>query len=276
MSSDADWERWGRQDPYFGVITDARFRANTLTPADRAAFFETGFHHVAEVMATCRRLFGAGFKPQRVLDFGCGVGRLVVPFGRIARQVVGVDVSSGMLEEAARNCHEHGLVNVELLPSDDQLSRLGTGFDLVHSVITLQHIEASRGLQILRQLLQRIAPGGVGAVQFTYAKAWHEATLGQPPVSAAPSVSQPLTSALGRLLRRNSRPGDNVGTDASPPPADPAMHMHVYPLNEVAYLLQTAGVRGFHTEFTDHGGEMGVFLYFQVPARPAIPAAPEA
>jgi len=31
----------------------------------------------------------------------------------------------------------------------------------------------------------------------------------------------------------------------------------------VAYLLQTAGIPGFHAEFTDHGGELGVFLYFQ-------------
>lgn len=274
-STDRDWQHWGEQDPYYGVITSAQFRTATMTPEARAAFFETGFHHVAGVLAACRRLLQADFHPQRVLDFGCGVGRLVVPFARIAQQVVGVDVSPAMLDEAARNCDAHGLANVRLVPSDDRLSAVSGSFDLVHSVITLQHIPVARGLQILRHLLAHIAPGGLGAVQLTYGKAWLPDTLGQPPVlpasATSPAPLRPLGASLRRLLRRAPRarlraPAPGTGPA---PDGDPMMLMHAYPLSEVAFLLHTAGMRGFHAEFTDHGGELGVFLYFQRPPTPS-------
>ena len=54
--------------------------------------------------------------------------------------------------------------------------------------------------------------------------------------------------------------------------ADPEMQMNPYQLSELAFLLQSAGIPGFQAQFTDHGGELGVFLFFKKPA--AAPAAP--
>lgn len=51
------------------------------------------------------------------------------------------------------------------------------------------------------------------------------------------------------------------------PPADPEMLMNPYNLSELAFMLQTAGVASFSVEFTDHGGELGVFLFFRKPIR---------
>ena len=48
------------------------------------------------------------------------------------------------------------------------------------------------------------------------------------------------------------------------------MKMNAYPLNDIMFMIQGAGVTRFHAEFTDHGGELGVFLYFQRPD-PAVP-----
>jgi hypothetical protein len=31
------------------------------------------------------------------------------------------------------------------------------------------------------------------------------------------------------------------------------------------FLVQSAGIREMHVEFTDHGGELGVVLYFRRP-----------
>ena len=42
--------------------------------------------------------------------------------------------------------------------------------------------------------------------------------------------------------------------------------MNPYSLSELAFMLQSAGVTQFHTAFTDHGGELGVFLFFGKPA----------
>jgi hypothetical protein len=52
------------------------------------------------------------------------------------------------------------------------------------------------------------------------------------------------------------------------------MQMNAYNLSELAYMLQSVGVRSMHVEFTDHGGELGVFLFFRKPAAAAGSPAP--
>jgi len=271
MSTDLEWEKWGRQEPYFGVITAERFRANRLDEAALAEFFASGQQHMECVLHSCRSYFDAAFTPKRVMDFGCGVGRLLIPFAALADEVVGVDVSAAMLAEAAKNCEERSLANVQLALSDDELSRVDGTFDLVHSAITLQHIEVQRGRQIIKRLIERLAPHGVMALQITYAKADRPDTFGQPapaePAAPQPAVPiQPVVDTLTRLLSRGRRSDELEPTSSDRmSPADPEMQMNPYHLSEIAYLMQTAGIAGFHAEFTDHGGELGVFLYFRRP-----------
>lgn len=46
---------------------------------------------------------------------------------------------------------------------------------------------------------------------------------------------------------------------------DPEMQMNPYNLNEIFFIIQTAGASNIYIEFTDHGGELGVCLCFQKP-----------
>jgi SAM-dependent methyltransferase len=268
MSTDIEWEKWGRQDPYYGVLTVDRFRASRIDEVARAEFFASGQWHVDSVLQSCRQYIDPLFAPRRVLDFGCGVGRLVIPFAAVADKVVGVDVSESMLAEARKNCSERGLTNVSLVGSDDALSEVTESFDLVHSAIVLQHIEVPRGRRLFQRLIECIAPGGAGAVQLTYAKACYPDSFGQPPEpsldSAAGSSIDAATGGLSRLRRWRSRAVE-VPAEAVGRPSDPEMQMNPYNLSELAFLLQTAGIARFHSEFTDHGGELGVFLFFQKP-----------
>lgn len=244
ISTDLAWEEWGRRDPYFGVITNKKFRRANLDDQARIEFFESGRHHVDYVMKMIHTYIDPGFRPTSVVDFGCGAGRLVVPFARVAQQVVGLDVSRGMLDEAARNCAAFGLDNVRLLQSDDELSGLTGAYDLVHSFIVFQHIPPERGRVILRRLLDFVAPGRVGAIHVLYGKRIHAETYGMPP----PKSGNSLPSSIKRILA---------------PDADPEMQMNPYLLNEFLFLLQSAGVHRLHIEFTDHGGELGVFIFFR-------------
>lgn len=261
MSTDTEWVKWGQQDPYFAVITDEKFRAANNTDDAKQVFFESGRGHVNYVLSACRRLIDPAFEPARALDFGCGVGRVAVPLAERVAAVVGVDVSPDMLAEARRNCDLHGLANVELLPSDDTLSAVTGSFDLVHSCITFQHIDVPRGRRLFARLIELLADNGIGAIQITYAKAYHPDSHGQPP--APPPPPEPTTKIEGRapaLMRV-------VLGERPVPPADPEMLMNTYNLSELAFMLQTAGVKSFSVEFTDHGGELGVFLFFRRPIR---------
>jgi 2-polyprenyl-3-methyl-5-hydroxy-6-metoxy-1,4-benzoquinol methylase len=247
MSTDVAWEEWGRRDPYFGVITNPKFRRNGLNEDAKREFFGDGETLVNYLLATIHRHIDPQFTPKKILDFGCGVGRLLVPFARVAEEVVGLDVSPAMLEEARRNCEERHLRNVRLLPSDDDLSALSGSFDLIHSFIVFQHIPIRRGRAIFGKLLQHLRPGGVGAIHMTYSKTRFGSTHGVAPLESPSPAPTP---------------------QAIPAEADPEMQMNPYNMNEILFLLQCVGVQRTYVEFSDHGGELGVFLFFSVTGAP--------
>jgi SAM-dependent methyltransferase len=225
------------------VITDPKYRRAGIDENAKKEFFASGECHVHGVLSTIRKHIDPKFAPRTVLDFGCGVGRLLIPFAKVAEDIVGLDVSPSMLEEARRNCDEQRLQNVRLFCSDDALSTLTGPFDLIHSCIVFQHIPVERGRALFSALLKQLSAGGVGAVQLTYSKARFASTHGLAPPEL-PSVGTPNLRA--------------------PADADPLMQMNPYNLNEILFLMQSRGILQFHAEYPDHGGELGVFLFFQV------------
>ena len=266
--TDAEWEKWGSRDPYFGVLTHDRYRSTVLTAAAYNDFFESGRLHANQVLASCRRHFGVAFDPQRVLDFGCGVGRVLIPFSEVCATVVGTEVSGSMLAEARRNCARFGVTNAELLLADDTLRAVEGEFDLVHSTIVLQHIESERGLDLIARLVERIAPGGGAAIHVTYGRDYGRCRYGRP-LPDAPERSSPpslyrrvrsvVRGAIRPAVRAPERPRDAGG--------DPVMMMYHYDLSRIAYIFHAAGATEFHAEFTDHGGELGVNLFARTGVR---------
>lgn len=244
--SDLEWERFGREDPYFGVITDDRFHASTLDADARSAFFQSGEDHVAHVVRQLDRHVQPVERFERALDFGCGVGRLVIPLAARAEHVTGVDVSDSMLVEARRNCAALGVDNVSLVRTDDSLSAVQGTFDFVHSFIVLQHIAPRRGLAIIQRLVDLVAPDGVAMLHLAYARSYRVKRSKAFLVEHVPYLANLVSAARGTGFRR-----------------PPVMHMSPYPLNDVLEIIQTAGVRTMHVEFADHDGELGVLLYFR-------------
>ena len=51
VDSDRVWEEFGREDPYYSVCTDDRFRGARLDEDARSQFFASGDEHVANVLA---------------------------------------------------------------------------------------------------------------------------------------------------------------------------------------------------------------------------------
>jgi SAM-dependent methyltransferase len=243
MSTDSAWNEWGRREPYFGVITDPKYRRTGMSEIAKQEFFADGESHVHHMLTTIQRHIDPQFAPHTVLDFGCGVGRLLVPFSRIAQEIVGLDVSPHMLDEARRNCDERGIRNVRLVHSDDNLSALTGTFDLVYSFIVFQHIPVQRGRAILAKLLQHLRPGGVAAIQLTYSKTRFASTHGVAPMELRMPATTPAPVPID---------------------ADPEMQMNPYNMNEILFLLQCRGVQRTYVEFTDHGGELGVSLFFSL------------
>jgi SAM-dependent methyltransferase len=264
-STDIEWERWGAEDPYFGVLTDNRFRSDNLTDQNRVRFFDTGVQHVEHVLAVCAERLGAQLRPGTALEFGCGVGRVALPLSRYFARVDALDVSPSMLAEAQRNAEAAGISNIVFLQSDDMLSAAPEKYDFVHSTIVLQHLDVPRGRVLFETLVSKVAPGGFGVLHVTFAQAGFDDTFGREPPPAPPQAeAKTLRSQLARakqlimgVSRKPSAPEVPV-----PHRREPEMRMNYYELSDLAFVLQRHRVPSVHLEFTDHGGALGAHFYF--------------
>lgn len=226
MGTDRDWKRWGKNDPYFGVCSESRYREGVMTPESMAAFFQSGEVHVTRTWRDIESVFGGEFSTNSVLDFGCGVGRLLIPFSQRVGRTVGVDISPSMLVEAERNCAAAGVHDVEFIESDDGLGRVQGSFGLVHSHIVLQHIPWRRGRNILAVLADHVEPGGVLAVQLLSGYQGSALLRGLVRLRYA----FPPVNWLRNLLRGS-------------PLLEPAMQLHVYDLEAVRDDLLAKGFK---------------------------------
>jgi SAM-dependent methyltransferase len=159
LNTDKAWRKWGVEDPYFGVLADVRF-AIACIDTSRDAFFATGSGFVAWLLARAEGQFGS-IARGRVLDHGCGVGRLTLPLAREFDEVVALDVAPAMLAEAAANAARGNVSNIRFAAADDRLAQADGQFDLVNSHLVLQHIPVRRGMVLLDALVDRVAPGGL-------------------------------------------------------------------------------------------------------------------
>ena len=158
LNTDKAWRKWGREDPYFGVLADPRFAAAQIA-ASREEFFATGDIFISGLLAKIEHHFGPVAR-GRALDHGCGVGRLSLPLAAAFREVVALDVAPAMLDEARTNAARASVGNIFFRNADDALAAADGSFDFVNSHLVLQHVPVARGLAILDSLIDRVAPGG--------------------------------------------------------------------------------------------------------------------
>lgn len=107
---------------------------------------------------------------MRVLDAGCGPGRLTIPLARrvgSGGQVVALDVQEGMLKRVRRRARDQGLDNIQTLAAaleaDGQAAELRAGdFDRALLVTVLGEVPDPES--VMRALYFALKPGGVLSV----------------------------------------------------------------------------------------------------------------
>ena len=88
---DPRWEAFARREPYFAVLTADRFLRANLTAEREREFFESGEEYVSWMLRLIGEHLVPEFAPMSTLEYGCGVGRLAIPFARRAGRVTAVD-----------------------------------------------------------------------------------------------------------------------------------------------------------------------------------------
>ena len=246
---DKSWEKFGKAEPYFAVCTQPQYRHDVISHQSLADFFLSGKQHVTEVLKNFQHKFDLKetYRFNNILDFGCGTGRLIIPFAEHAKKVTGIDISNSMLDEAKKNLKELKVTNVELINSSDiNELNLSECFDLVHSYIVLQHIPQVKGYQIIHKLISMICKGGYGAIHLTFSN--KKSALKNKIYSIKNRYF--WIRKLGFLMQ-----GKPVNT--------PVMQMNNYDLEKVFRILMSHNITQSALSFTDHGGFLGMMIYFK-------------
>ncbi|MEA2274963.1 MAG: hypothetical protein QOI98_3671 [Solirubrobacteraceae bacterium] len=232
----ANWEAIAATHPYFGVLTDPRFLGH-LSADSLAEFFRTGDADADFLLTLIER--HTGTKPgRRVLDFGCGVGRLSLAFARRGHEVTGIDVSATMRTLATQHRDAMQLTNANFV--DDVAALPDGAFDVAVSLIVFQHIPVAHGEELLRRLLRKLAPAGAAALHFTFTR----------PGGRLRRLARKLRASwpwLHRILQTLHR--DQLRL--------PYMEMNEYDRTRILRIFESEGLRSMHIEPTDHGGMSG-------------------
>jgi SAM-dependent methyltransferase len=155
-----EWEDLANLDPLFAILTD---KSKQFGRWSREEFFASGQQEIDALMESCQ--LGPG-NNGRVLDFGCGVGRLSLALRSYFDEVYGVDISEKMISLAKENTPSCTF----LLNQGDSLSLFRSNFfDFVYSNIVLQHQPAREiAKSYIAEFVRVIKPGGTIVFQMPY------------------------------------------------------------------------------------------------------------
>ena len=136
---------------------------------------------------------------DRVVEIGCGIGRLTRPLAARAGSVRAIDVSAAMLDRA--RSHNPDLANVEWIHGEgDRLTGIGdASADVVFSHVVFQHVpDPAITLAYVRDMGRVLRPGGWAAFQVS-----NDAAVHRPPRR---TVRDRLAAALRRAPRGRADP----------------------------------------------------------------------
>ncbi|MCA9541369.1 MAG: methyltransferase domain-containing protein [Myxococcales bacterium] len=150
-----DWDRRARIDPRYWVAATQE--------ADEASYVESAARDTA---AFVEGLGGRVAATARVLDLGCGIGRMTAPLGDHFAEVVGVDVSPEMIEQAQSLHAARGNVRFAVNSGADLADFADASFELACSYSVLPHLPPEVVRAYLHEVGRVLAPGGWFRYQF--------------------------------------------------------------------------------------------------------------
>jgi predicted TPR repeat methyltransferase len=136
-------------------------RAVAVSPEASVALYSFGdpalLRRVTDEIVDKLDVWGVLHVGSRVLDYGCGIGRMPAVLAPRVTTVVGVDISDGMLREAAARLS--GVANVQLEGAQAFADGdAGEPFDLVLLIDVLPYL--ANPLPLLGELTAKLGAGG--------------------------------------------------------------------------------------------------------------------
>ena len=163
--TEATWTRLGREEPHWSVISAERFKQSQLLQ-HQVEFYASGQGDVDTFLAFLARNEVDVSRFHRILELGCGLGRVTRFLAERFPAVVACDISPTHLQQAQVYLSGIGLRNVNFLRIHGLADLDGAAdLDAIFSVIVLQHNPPPAIVAILSALLRRLRRGGVAYFQ---------------------------------------------------------------------------------------------------------------
>lgn len=163
------WTALGVEKPHWSVLSADQFMPEKIEQ-NEANFYASGANDLRLILRALERHGRSPVSQNRVVEYGCGVGRVTPHLAHTFAQVTAIDISSSHLALAQQAATKAAAANAKF-----QLARapdfgMVEPFDLWFSYIVLQHNPPPVIALVLRRALAMLAPGGIAIFQVpTYA-----------------------------------------------------------------------------------------------------------
>ena len=132
------WNRLGQEQPHWSVLSADQFKPDRIAEHEDD-FYASGAADTNMLLAVLRR---NGFAPERfarVLEYGCGLGRVTAHLASAFPAVIACDISQSHLLQAKQTLARTGTTNAEFRLVSLPEFGMHNSFDLWFSRIVLQH-----------------------------------------------------------------------------------------------------------------------------------------
>lgn len=158
------WEGIGGSAPHWSCLPEPRFQPEHIA-GSRADFEATGARVAQELLAILARHGRAPARLDRVMEQGCGVGRVTRHLAAQFAHVTAADISLAHLRVAAEELRAAGVQNVTLVQASLERMVALPDCALWFSHATLQHLPPPLSRAVLEAGLRALAPGGLAVFQ---------------------------------------------------------------------------------------------------------------
>lgn len=185
------WNAFGGDDAMYYIAT----RDEAWTPE---AFFASGAPLAAQVIDW----LPGSLPRRRLLEVGCGIGRITLHFAAAFDHVDGVDIAPSMIEQAKAN-DPPANVTYAAVDGASLAAFEDDAFDVVFSALVFQHIPDESVVDAyLHEIARVLAPGGRAVLQFdTRPQSFVNRMLKRLPDAVLPRPHR-------RYIRRYRRPAE--------------------------------------------------------------------
>ena len=156
LKSNAEWRRWGKDDPLFGVAAWAGKEKDGSSPWTEEEFYAIGESDWRDFLGHWQHY---GVDKKSCLEIGCGAGRITKALALYFDRVYAVDVSAEIIDRARKAIPggnvEFSLVDGLHLPQPDG------SVTALFTTIVLQHLDNKEiGYSYFREFYRVLAKGG--------------------------------------------------------------------------------------------------------------------